>query len=515
MKNVVLGLLVLLLVGCETPPPPPSFVSESTVVAYDFESGIDSWDAMSYGFEANSTTAHAHKGTRALHIYNRIGQEFSAGARIEPSIEANTTYVVRGYIRHGVADTNQTYTLNAKIGTYTYRPYGRINASSSAWVKFRSYVRFSQSDIDANITLYFTSDTNTSNFYIDDITLVKSAYTPPQTLGTKPLGISGRHIVDANGATVRLKGINLNAYDDDQSTNPETFMNYTYNNYDKEDFAHIKALGFNAVRLNLWYAYFEEDNNTGAYLDRGFDWLDTIIGWAKEAGLYVMLDMHAPQGGGFQGPSNVTAFWNTTDYQTRYINLWKALAQRYRYESAIAAYDILNEPCPNTQSAYIDLAQKTVDAIRTIDTYHICNVEHSFATYSTYMDINGTNILYDFHFYDPWNEYTNHASAVYGVDVNYTQLRTLFYDLAQHYIGKNQAFNVSEFGQTYAKFQDKNASGWISDTLKLFDESGANYFYFNYRGTEFSLHPNGTFNYYPDVPTNESLQTLLQSALGK
>ena len=58
---------------------------------------------------------------------------------------------------------------------------------------------------------------------------------------------------------------------------------------DRSSYAEIKAIGFNTVRFGLAYSMTESEDF--------FDWLDENIKWAEEAGLKIILDMHAPKGG--------------------------------------------------------------------------------------------------------------------------------------------------------------------------------------------------------------------------
>ena len=63
------------------------------------------------------------------------------------------------------------------------------------------------------------------------------------------------------------------------------------------DFQLAKAMGFNFVRVPFWYRWFENDDAPYEYSEYGFRYLDKTIAWAKEHGLYVMLDLHGAVGG--------------------------------------------------------------------------------------------------------------------------------------------------------------------------------------------------------------------------
>jgi hypothetical protein len=163
----------------------------------------------------------------------------------------------------------------------------------------------------------------------------------------------------------------------------------------KADFAQMHALGFNVVRLALSWSLLEPrpGEYSGQYLDR----IAQVVGWAREQGIYVILDMHenaysryiprpsrvvvpggslpslADQTGApkwatltgnlpgdkllgqrevsFSVGAAFTNFWfNTTvkgkGLQDYYIAAVGALAKRFGNESAVAGYGVFNEPWP-------------------------------------------------------------------------------------------------------------------------------------------------------------------------
>lgn len=485
-----------------------AFISETQIDSFEFNSTLDGWFVSYSGackLEHNASIGQENNGSLSVsgRSHNYDGPFLSVTTLLEP----NKLYVMRGYLRHNT-DVNDTYNLMAKVGTSTYKQLNRVFVDGSDWHLFRAFVSFTQEELDAGVSIYLNSDTYKHELFLDDVEIAKTSFVPPVAPSTKILKISQNRITDEANQTIRLKGINVIAYSDDQSESAEKFRNYTYFNYDKDDFKTIASLGFNSIRVSLWYKYFEEDTSAYVYKDAGFAWLDTIIGWAKEAGIYVVLDMHAPQGGGFQGPSNVTSFWSGTEYKDRFKALWRAIATRYANEPTIAAYDILNEPCPPKESDYISLLNETITSIREVDQKHIINAETSFATDSTLFTLNDSNVLYDFHFYDPWDAYTDNESSIYGKnEINSTMLREDFEAFSNYYTQNNLPFQVSEFGQKYSTFEDKNASAWVKDTLNLLDEKGASYHYFSFKGNEFGLYENKNA-FAKNSPKNEDLEDI-------
>src|SRR5258708_5994821 len=61
------------------------------------------------------------------------------------------------------------------------------------------------------------------------------------------------------------------------------------------DIRFIKSAGFNTVRIPLHYRLFMTDD--GSIEGDGCPLLDRVLGWVREAGLFVILDLDAPPGG--------------------------------------------------------------------------------------------------------------------------------------------------------------------------------------------------------------------------
>jgi endoglucanase len=220
----------------------------------------------------------------------------------------------------------------------------------------------------------------------------------------------GQELVTGNPETViQLQGIDLtNAY---YWEDRDLLMNSK--DHSDADFARIAEMGFNSIRFSLSYLMFELDEAPGVYLEDGFTWLDGQIELARQSKLYLILDMHAPQGG-FQPDAAERPLFKDQAIRDRFVALWKEIARRYKDEPVIAGYDLLNEPVPyDSKEEWQTLAQITIDAIRTVDSNHLIIIESimnlhnnpggaAFPGAAQFL-VNDSNILYDFHFYHPEN----------------------------------------------------------------------------------------------------------------
>lgn len=191
-------------------------------------------------------------------------------------------------------------------------------------------------------------------------------------------------IIDDQQRTVLLRGVNLNSLGDYYQANADAPTVIPSN---EADFEAMARLGFNVVRLILSWSALEPERGVidEAYLAR----IKTFVGYAKQQGLYTVLDMHqdawgkyiasdgSEQCGFFQpsigwdgapqwatltegtstcrfpgiretSPAVARAFenfWRNRDgIEDELISVWARLATEFAAEPAIAGYDLLNEP---------------------------------------------------------------------------------------------------------------------------------------------------------------------------
>lgn len=201
------------------------------------------------------------------------------------------------------------------------------------------------------------------------------------------LSTSGKNIVNANGDTVHLKGVNAGGLFE-----TEHFMNNTPystwrdmldttngngsdqantwegNYWSDADFQNIQDLGFNTIRLpfnymNLInYSKYKNNLNTSNLSDimdddsNAFSKMDSFISKANDHNLYVVLDMHgafgSQNGNDHSGDTSQGAnLINNENNKSLTTQLWNRIAAHYSSWSNVAGYDLLNEP-ENANSNY-------------------------------------------------------------------------------------------------------------------------------------------------------------------
>ena len=252
-------------------------------------------------------------------------------------------------------------------------------------------------------------------------------------------GVEGKNIVAADGKPLLLRGINLGnwllpegyMFKLEQTTahwqiaqlfkelvGPAEALAFWQEWYDgyitRDDIQYIKNLGLNSIRVPFNYKLLTPEDYPGVWLGPGFDLLDRVIAWSKEAGLYVILDMHAAPGGqtGTNIDDSVGHPWlfESQACQQRTVEIWRKIAERYGEEETVLGYDLLNEPIPHFEGyerffpLLEPLYKRIVTAIREVDANHIIFL--GGAVWNTNFDVFGPpfadNLAYTFHKY--WME---------------------------------------------------------------------------------------------------------------
>ena len=348
------------------------------------------------------------------------------------------------------------------------------------------------------------------------------------------LRVSDGQLINGRGEPVVLQGVNLGGWliqeswmcpvngEDREWANLDTLELLESRFTDKEvqelldtyqdnwitetDIKKIADLGCNVVRVPFWYRNFMKDEQ-GTWITENMDEnpgvkrLDWIIEMAGKYDMYVILDMHGCPGGQSMDHCCGTLCENRlyTDEQCQQTmeTLWTALAQRYRDNATVAAYDIMNEPQNNGgyegansydpwERTSWELSNAVYDrmirAIRTVDTNHVITVEGIWrlSNLPDPAQMGWTNMMYQLHLYD--DEY---GFRTWAADLAITAKE---YDVAAY---------VGEF---------QNLLG-----LDICNEYGISWTTWTYKGTNKDV---GTFFWYYGEPekadcANDSYEELL------
>lgn len=343
------------------------------------------------------------------------------------------------------------------------------------------------------------------------------------------LKAEGKKIVDGNGNEVLLRGIGLGGWMLQESYMMQTsgfantqhaiqntiasligdqkmqefYSEWRANHCTKADVDSLKSWGFNSIRLPMHYNLYtlpiekEAVQGENTWIDEGFRLTDSLLKWCGENQMYLILDLHAAPGG--QGkdaaisdydPSK-PSLWESTYNKQKMMALWVKLADRYKDEPWLGAYDIINEPnwsftsggnqngCSENSNAPLRLLLEDVtDAIRTVDTKHIVIIEGNCwgNNYNGIFPLWDDNMVLSFHKY--WSG--NDQGSISGI----MQLRNQY----------NVPIWCGESGE--------NSNVWFTEAIRLFESNDIGWAWWPLKKIGSVVDP-------LTIPVNSGYQTLI------
>ncbi|HEY6953655.1 MAG TPA: cellulase family glycosylhydrolase [Flavisolibacter sp.] len=235
-----------------------------------------------------------------------------------------------------------------------------------------------------------------------------------------------------------------------------------------DDIHYMKSIGMNSIRVPFNFRLFTSEKYLGeTNPNHGFEILDKLISWCKKEQLYVLLDMHCAPGG--QTGDNIDdgegypfLFESEKDQQLT-ADIWKRIASRYKNETIILGYDLLNEPIatyfkadhfnPKLEGVY----KRITNAIRQVDMNHLIFLggaqwDSNFKPFGEPFD---SKLVYTFHKY--WTSPTQ--------------------EVIQPYIDFSNKYNVPIYcGET-----GENTNEWIDSFRVTLEHAGIGWHYWPYK----------------------------------
>ncbi|OYZ80740.1 MAG: hypothetical protein B7Y12_07775 [Rhizobiales bacterium 24-66-13] len=164
------------------------------------------------------------------------------------------------------------------------------------------------------------------------------------------LSTSGNQIVDANGNSVQIGGVNWFGFESD-TMSPHGLWTRGY----KDMMNQMEDLGFNTIRLP-----FSSDMLHATSQANGIDYsknpdlagltplqvMDKIVEYADEIGMKIILDHHRSDAGA--GTSSNGLWYDSSHSEAQWVSDWQMLAQRYAGDTAVIGADLHNEPYNGT-----------------------------------------------------------------------------------------------------------------------------------------------------------------------
>ena len=189
------------------------------------------------------------------------------------------------------------------------------------------------------------------------------------------------------------RGVNLTGWLQVGSARQIQFTMFT-----KQDLADIKSLGCDVIRLPINLHHMTSGAPDYTVDPLFFYFLDQIVDWCEELQIHLILDNHT---------GDVDASGNTdVNIDAALVPVWSQMAAHYKDRSTYLYYEILNEPHGIADARWAQIQQEAITAIRAVDLVHTIVV--TGADWGSYNNLKNlpvyrdTNLIYTFHFYDPF-----------------------------------------------------------------------------------------------------------------
>ena len=259
----------------------------------------------------------------------------------------------------------------------------------------------------------------------------------------------------------------------------------------EDDALFIRSLNLNLLRLPVNYRHFESDMKPFVIKEEGFKHLDRVINLCAQREIYTIIDLHALPGYQNQhwhsdNPTHKALLWRHKHFQDRTVNLWEAIAERYKGNPWVAGYNPINEPADPTEQMVMPFYRRLYEAIRPVDPDHIIFLE-------------GNRYSLDFHMFgEPWERvvYTNHDYALPGfIDggpypgvsrgqyVDKEVLERTFLERSGYMLEHGVPIWVGEFGPVYTGEAEADAMRYqlLRDQLEIYTRYEVNWSIWTYK----------------------------------
>ncbi len=324
-----------------------------------------------------------------------------------------------------------------------------------------------------------------------------SLFAASQAKGLSFVSVKGNQILDGDGRKVRFRGIQMD-FGSMRGDVPEGIVNnkkleiifdeMINHIVTEDDFINIKKMGMNLVRLSLnTYKDFEYDSIPFSYREENFKKLDRVVGWAKKHDIYLVISMRQSPGGHNSSPHSgnqgLNKLWSGKSYQKRLSALWKIIASRYKNESVIAGYDLLNEPNAPNKKIFNQVYRGIIKEIRKTDDKHIVFLEGNLWAKNIGWikpDLDNNAVL-SVHFYEPGiyiEGKTAYPSVIQGKTFNQLALKKNLKSRILPGQIAGMPIWVGEFG---AMTKADNYLSYNRDVINLFEELNLHWSYWNYK----------------------------------
>lgn len=262
------------------------------------------------------------------------------------------------------------------------------------------------------------------------------------------LHVQGNQLVNAEGEIIRLRGIMI----------PDPYHLNEEGQFKQELITEIKNAGANVIRIPVHPEFWQQDKD---YLWR---YLDPLVTWAGNAGMYVIIDLHfignIATGEGDQMPNLEIPASEFTD------RFWITVAP-YFSKAPHVLFEIFNEPADITVNEWISSSSHLINLIRSEEINQpliIGGVEYSKdLSWVLTSPLQDDNLIYSSHIYpshpiNQWDHWFGEISSQYPVMITeWGFLDASTIQGPQYLAGSRQGY-----GDPLISYMDSHGIGWVA-----------------------------------------------------
>jgi len=252
-----------------------------------------------------------------------------------------------------------------------------------------------------------------------------------------------------------------------------------------------KTWKVNLIRWQLTMSQSEAKTATtdlkeyGLWIEKKLQDLEKAIEICKQNNIKIVIDLHSPPGGRKKSGAMVMFYDKTfNDY---FIKVWSQISSRFKNNSSIFGYDLINEPIedelPTEELNNVTTQSNDAKVIRKIDRKTPIIVEAESNDFASFTPINIANVIYEAHMYSP-HAYThqginNNSSYTYpgvidGTYYNEDVLKKILKPVRDFQLKFKVPVYIGEFS---AVRWAPGAAHYIGDCIDIFEQYGWNWTY--------------------------------------
>lgn len=268
--------------------------------------------------------------------------------------------------------------------------------------------------------------------------------------------------------------------------------------YEERDFEWMAKWGFDFARIPMDYRCWTNEDNPYNYDEKVLKHIDQLIGFGKQYGVHINLNLHRAPGYCVNPPEEKLDLWSSEEAVKQFCAQWKHFAERYKDAPNIeVSFDLLNEPKSSIpEDTYARVMRAAIGAIREVDPKRVIVVDglswgqkpvHALVSDGIAQSTRGYNPFQISHYKASWIG----GSDTWAVPTWPLKLNDQIQDkqwVLENYIkpwkeleAKGVGIHVGEWG-CYNKTPHDVALAWMEDLLALWKDAGWGWSMWNLRG---------------------------------